>query len=559
MSSKEPGDPDEMNQDSGQVGADLTPREREVLAMVASGMTNREIGEALFISESTAGVHVSNLMAKLGVGSRTEAAAVAYRAGLVESVSGPPTVVGQPEAEAGVGEPPPTGRWARLTYAFGQQVEHHPGRVAVAGVAGLFMLSLITIGLAVAVFGEEPVGGEIADPTASPRLSASPSPRPSARPTSSPKPSPTAIAIGGADVDLEIDGLAKILTDDLVLRAEPGTGTIRLGQLPGGATAFVLAGPITEDGHAWYRLAPVDPYGAGCGSAQPEESLVCRDWLGWAAAGGQDGEAWLAPVEPACPASGNPATMMALKPLEGLACFGSSQMTLRVYTPSNVGGGGCAPGDPFTPPWLNPACGPVYFEDSESLFVAGASLPVHIAPSLGNCVGNAFGADCPLSALHGRWVKITAHFDDPQAQSCSGQFQSLGQESTILQCRAALVATAITADDGLGTLDQHQDTWISQYEIGYQPRASNPSFHSGVAQTFRAGKSGELTAIQLQLGGLLDPPARSWSRSAGMVRRARCWRPVGRPAGLICRRLICPPRSIGRTLGSRSDSTIQPR
>ena len=63
---------------------ELTAREREVLAMVADGHTNREIGVALFISESTAGVHVSNIMSKLGVASRTEAATVAIRAGLVE-------------------------------------------------------------------------------------------------------------------------------------------------------------------------------------------------------------------------------------------------------------------------------------------------------------------------------------------------------------------------------------------------------------------------------------------------------------------------------------------
>ena len=57
----------------------LTSREREVLGLVASGMTNREIAQALFITEGTAGVHVSNILAKLGVRGRTEAAAVAHR------------------------------------------------------------------------------------------------------------------------------------------------------------------------------------------------------------------------------------------------------------------------------------------------------------------------------------------------------------------------------------------------------------------------------------------------------------------------------------------------
>jgi DNA-binding CsgD family transcriptional regulator len=61
----------------------LTPREREVLRLVAAGRTNRQIGEALFISNKTASVHVSNILAKLGVANRSEAAAVAHRLRLI--------------------------------------------------------------------------------------------------------------------------------------------------------------------------------------------------------------------------------------------------------------------------------------------------------------------------------------------------------------------------------------------------------------------------------------------------------------------------------------------
>jgi DNA-binding CsgD family transcriptional regulator/tetratricopeptide (TPR) repeat protein len=63
-------------------GLGLTRREREVLPLVAAGLTNKRIAEKLFISENTAGVHVSNILGKLGVGTRTEAAAVAARLGL---------------------------------------------------------------------------------------------------------------------------------------------------------------------------------------------------------------------------------------------------------------------------------------------------------------------------------------------------------------------------------------------------------------------------------------------------------------------------------------------
>jgi DNA-binding CsgD family transcriptional regulator/tetratricopeptide (TPR) repeat protein len=57
----------------------LTARELEVLALVAQGLSNRQIGERLFISTKTASVHVSNILAKLGVSGRGEAAAVAHR------------------------------------------------------------------------------------------------------------------------------------------------------------------------------------------------------------------------------------------------------------------------------------------------------------------------------------------------------------------------------------------------------------------------------------------------------------------------------------------------
>jgi DNA-binding CsgD family transcriptional regulator len=60
----------------------LTARETEVLTLITAGLTNREIAGKLFISENTVGVHVSRVLAKLGVSRRTEAAAAAHRLGL---------------------------------------------------------------------------------------------------------------------------------------------------------------------------------------------------------------------------------------------------------------------------------------------------------------------------------------------------------------------------------------------------------------------------------------------------------------------------------------------
>ena len=63
----------------------LTRRELEVLRLVADGLSNRQIAEELFISAKTASVHVSNILAKLGVRTRVEAAAVAHRLALFDA------------------------------------------------------------------------------------------------------------------------------------------------------------------------------------------------------------------------------------------------------------------------------------------------------------------------------------------------------------------------------------------------------------------------------------------------------------------------------------------
>jgi DNA-binding CsgD family transcriptional regulator len=70
------------DRDTAAVVLGLTRREAEVLGLVAAGRSNRQIAQALFISPNTVGVHVSNILAKLGVAGRVEAAAIAHRLGL---------------------------------------------------------------------------------------------------------------------------------------------------------------------------------------------------------------------------------------------------------------------------------------------------------------------------------------------------------------------------------------------------------------------------------------------------------------------------------------------
>jgi DNA-binding CsgD family transcriptional regulator len=87
----------------------LTDREREVLCLVAAGATNCAIGRRLFISPKTASVHVSHILTKLDASTRTEAAAYAHAAGLVQtwSPTGPHAVPTWPWASA---SPGPEGR-----------------------------------------------------------------------------------------------------------------------------------------------------------------------------------------------------------------------------------------------------------------------------------------------------------------------------------------------------------------------------------------------------------------------------------------------------------------
>ena len=70
--------------ESPKLGSDLTKREQEVLALLVEGLNNPEIAERLVVSRSTVKFHVSNILSKLGVASRTEAVAAAVKEGLLD-------------------------------------------------------------------------------------------------------------------------------------------------------------------------------------------------------------------------------------------------------------------------------------------------------------------------------------------------------------------------------------------------------------------------------------------------------------------------------------------
>ena len=72
-----------MSAQKPKLGDDLTPREREVLALLVEGLTNPEIAERLSISRATATAHVSHILSKLGVSNRAEAIVLAVRSKLV--------------------------------------------------------------------------------------------------------------------------------------------------------------------------------------------------------------------------------------------------------------------------------------------------------------------------------------------------------------------------------------------------------------------------------------------------------------------------------------------
>jgi len=278
----------------------------------------------------------------------------------------------------------------------------------------------------------------------------SPTEVPQVSPTSSSVASPSEAAPSSSPAaTITVNGLAKSTVDGLAVRANAGTAGTQLGTIDSGALGFVVAGPVTADGYAWYELSAIGlPPNAGCEPPTRTTPFSCPDWLGWVAAGQPGGQAWLEPATLSCPSS-----TMNLEALIGddatgprtalglLACYGPSPVRIRGWwpkIPSDAGLGGACPAKP-TIWWLQ--CGSLDYSRlvvSESAGFGGLGLNVNINPTS--------GVKMPP---RGQWVEVLGHLDDPAARDCSPA--GGGEQDpvkVVLTCRSEFVAESVSPAAG---------------------------------------------------------------------------------------------------------------
>jgi hypothetical protein len=318
--------------------------------------------------------------------------------------------------------------------------------------SGAWVLIAATLLLALAIGGAVLVGSGlvklpvlvvVASATPEPSApSASASPGPSTSTSTTPTPS-SSLAAGA----ITIDGLAKSTVDSLRVRATPGTAGALLGTIDTGQLGFVVAGPVSADGYAWYQLAALGlPPTAGCEPPVQTNPFTCPDWLGWVAAGQPD-QPWLAATTLPCPASpmnldallSGPSPLGPRTALERLACYGSTSIHVRGWwpqIPADAGlGGACGNVVSPNPAWL--VCQNVNYNwlvISESAGFEGVPMKISIDP--------ATGVTMPP---RGQWVEVVGHLDDPAARDCAPL--GGGQQDPVrmvLDCRSEFVAESVT-------------------------------------------------------------------------------------------------------------------
>lgn len=257
-------------------------------------------------------------------------------------------------------------------------------------------------------------------------------------PTPTTTPQPTAAPV-------TVDELAQTTIPDLSVRTQPSTAGVRLGVLPAGETAFVIAGPVEADGYTWYQLGSPGSYSvADCGGDSP--LLQCADWIGWAAGITPEGDRWIVPFDPDCPPGRDTTTYLAMDALTRLACAGNDEWQFLAYL-APPGGRGCFPVWLVDPSWMDPSCALFFPQPVESEFDVDTSLQAFIPPHLGICPPGI----CP--ELRGSWVEIVGHLDDPVAATCAYVLNSMFGEApslppdpdlAVFRCRLNFVVTQVT-------------------------------------------------------------------------------------------------------------------
>jgi hypothetical protein len=306
---------------------------------------------------------------------------------------------------------------------------------AAVGAAAAIGSGLVKLPFELAVASATP------EPSATPLGSGTPAPSPSASMTPTPSPSPAASAI-------VIDGLARSTVNGLRVRATAGTSGAQLGTIDTGQPGFVVAGPVSADGYAWYQLAGVGregflPNAPDCGPPAQTTPFVCPDWLGWVAAGPPGGKAWLEPTTLPCPASPMnldalfkvPAPLASRTALERLACYGSSSIRVRGWFPEIPEGtvlGACGAVTNSSPAWM------VCWDSQDNGLVVSESAGLDSA-LLKVMINPATGVTMPA---RGQWVEVVGHFDDPAAHDCvlANEGDVFGD---VLTCRTEFVAESV--------------------------------------------------------------------------------------------------------------------
>jgi hypothetical protein len=277
-------------------------------------------------------------------------------------------------------------------------------------------------------------------PSATASVTAPESPSDEASPTPSVEPSPTPSG------NLAVDGVASVLVNELTLRAEPGLEGERLGSLASGYAGFIVDGPVTTDGYAWYQLSALGlPPNSGCAGPLETDPLSCPVWFGWVAAADLDGTPWLEATSLVCPESPMNMETLALArgPYERLACNPDGSVTVRGWWPELPEGlGGACPGLDHPSGWLY--CQNINYDSllvDDTQDQGGLGLKINLDPD--------GGVTMPQ---RGQWIEIDGHFDDPAAQGCDEAAAMADDtddpDQIVLACRAELVVESARPVNG---------------------------------------------------------------------------------------------------------------